>query len=87
MRYIVESAALHAKLLDRTLIIPSFVYAKSCEGKMSDIVFSAGKWILTSNATVNSARCMQQWFWETRGCTKINGMRSCPTKKGASHVP
>jgi hypothetical protein len=87
MRYIIESAALHAMLLNRTLVIPSYVYAKSCEGKMSGIVFSAGKWILTSDAGVNSARCMQQWFWETRECPKINGMRSRPTKEGASHVP
>ncbi|KAK0444573.1 uncharacterized protein EV420DRAFT_1622752 [Desarmillaria tabescens] len=31
MRYIIESALLQAKLLRRTLIIPSFIYARSCE--------------------------------------------------------
>ncbi|PBK61615.1 hypothetical protein ARMSODRAFT_990619 [Armillaria solidipes] len=31
MRYIIDSALLQAKLLRRTLIIPSFVYARSCE--------------------------------------------------------
>lgn len=31
MRYIIESAALHAKILNRTLVIPSFTYARACE--------------------------------------------------------
>lgn len=31
MRYIIEAAALHAKLLNRTLVIPSYVYARACE--------------------------------------------------------
>lgn len=31
MRYIIDSALLQAKLLRRTLIVPSFVYARSCE--------------------------------------------------------
>jgi hypothetical protein len=31
MRYIVEASLLHAQLLNRTLVIPSFVYARACE--------------------------------------------------------
>lgn len=31
MRYIIEAALLHAQLLNRTLVLPSFVYARSCE--------------------------------------------------------
>ena len=31
MRYIIEAAILHARLLNRTLILPSFVYARACE--------------------------------------------------------
>jgi hypothetical protein len=31
IRYIVEAALLHAQLLNRTLVIPSFVYARACE--------------------------------------------------------
>ncbi|KZV71332.1 hypothetical protein PENSPDRAFT_540994, partial [Peniophora sp. CONT] len=31
MRYIIEAAALQATLLNRTLILPSFVYARACE--------------------------------------------------------
>lgn len=31
MRYIIETALLHAKLLNRTLILPSFIYARGCE--------------------------------------------------------
>ncbi|KZV72954.1 hypothetical protein PENSPDRAFT_603747 [Peniophora sp. CONT] len=30
MRYIIEAGLLHASLLNRTLVIPSFVYARSC---------------------------------------------------------
>lgn len=42
MRYIIEAAAEQARILDRTLIIPSFVYARSCEYDMcvSRIIFS-----------------------------------------------
>jgi hypothetical protein len=31
MRYIIETALLHGVLLNRTVILPSFVYARSCE--------------------------------------------------------
>ncbi|KAH7913487.1 hypothetical protein BJ138DRAFT_1111446 [Hygrophoropsis aurantiaca] len=31
MRYIMEASLLHAALLNRTLLIPSFVYARACE--------------------------------------------------------
>ncbi|TDL17252.1 hypothetical protein BD410DRAFT_794558 [Rickenella mellea] len=31
MRYILEASVLHARLLNRTLILPSFVYARACE--------------------------------------------------------
>ncbi|KAI0034661.1 hypothetical protein K488DRAFT_77072 [Vararia minispora EC-137] len=31
MRYIIDAAFLNAKLLNRTLIVPSFVYARACE--------------------------------------------------------
>jgi hypothetical protein len=31
MRYIIESALLHGALLNRTVILPSFIYARSCE--------------------------------------------------------
>ncbi|KAG9099445.1 hypothetical protein FS749_001252 [Ceratobasidium sp. UAMH 11750] len=31
MRFIIEAALLHASLLNRTLVVPSFVYARSCE--------------------------------------------------------
>ncbi|KIM22745.1 hypothetical protein M408DRAFT_281150 [Serendipita vermifera MAFF 305830] len=31
MRYIVEAALQHAELLNRTLVLPSFVYARACQ--------------------------------------------------------
>ncbi|KAF8516366.1 hypothetical protein JB92DRAFT_3082720 [Gautieria morchelliformis] len=31
LRYIIEASLLHAKLLNRVLVLPSFVYARSCE--------------------------------------------------------
>ncbi|KAH7919731.1 hypothetical protein BV22DRAFT_1022492 [Leucogyrophana mollusca] len=31
MRYIIEASLLHGRLLNRTVIIPSFVYARACE--------------------------------------------------------
>jgi len=34
MRYIFEAALLHATMLNRTLVIPSFVYSRSCEFDM-----------------------------------------------------
>ena len=34
MRFIIETALLQAELLNRTLVIPSFVYARACEYDM-----------------------------------------------------
>jgi hypothetical protein len=34
MRYIIEAAILHAHLLNRTLVLPSFVYGRACEWNM-----------------------------------------------------
>ncbi|KAG8911421.1 hypothetical protein FRC02_006623 [Tulasnella sp. 418] len=34
VRYIIETALLHAQLLDRTLILPTYVYARACEHSM-----------------------------------------------------
>ena len=34
MRYIIETALLQAELLNRTLVLPSFVYARACEYHM-----------------------------------------------------
>ncbi len=34
MRYIIEAALLEAELLNRTLVLPSFVYARACEYNM-----------------------------------------------------
>lgn len=34
MRYIIEAALVQAQLLNRTLVLPSFVYARSCEWEM-----------------------------------------------------
>ena len=34
MRYIIEASLLHAHLLNRTLVLPSFVYARACEHNM-----------------------------------------------------
>lgn len=31
MRYIIEAAVLHGRILNRTTIIPSYVYARACE--------------------------------------------------------
>jgi hypothetical protein len=31
MRYIIEAALLDAKLTNRTLVLPSYVYARACE--------------------------------------------------------
>ncbi|KAG8923727.1 hypothetical protein FRC02_010958 [Tulasnella sp. 418] len=31
VRYIIETALLHSKLLDRTLVLPTYVYARACE--------------------------------------------------------
>ena len=39
MRYIIDAAVLQAELLNRTLVLPSFVYARACEYYMYVIVF------------------------------------------------
>ncbi|KZV87092.1 hypothetical protein EXIGLDRAFT_724109 [Exidia glandulosa HHB12029] len=35
MRYIIEASLMHAALLNRTLVLPSFVYARACEHHIS----------------------------------------------------
>lgn len=40
MRYIIEAAILQAQLLNRTLVLPSFVYARSCEWEMCGMLFT-----------------------------------------------
>jgi hypothetical protein len=39
MRYIIDAAVLQAELLNRTLVLPSFVYARACEYYMYVISF------------------------------------------------
>jgi hypothetical protein len=39
MQYILDAALLQAKLLNRTLVIPSFVYARACEYHMYVFLF------------------------------------------------
>ena len=39
MRYIIEASLLHARLLNRTLILPSYVYARGCEHELWVRVF------------------------------------------------
>lgn len=34
VRYIIEASLMQAHLLNRTLVLPSFVYARSCEYDM-----------------------------------------------------
>lgn len=41
MRYIIEAALLQSELLNRTLVLPSFVYARSCEWEMYVVRHSA----------------------------------------------
>jgi len=54
MRYIIETAALHAKLLNRTLVIPSYILARACEMEMLGI-FSV--MVMDSNKQYNSEVC------------------------------
>ena len=39
MRYIIEAAFLQARILNRVLILPSFVYARACEYDMCVSLF------------------------------------------------
>ncbi|KAF8321693.1 hypothetical protein DL93DRAFT_2163289 [Clavulina sp. PMI_390] len=56
MRYIIEGSALHAKLLNRTLVIPSYVYVRSCETERP---------ACTSFATmVNREEAMGKGYWD-----------------------
>lgn len=41
MRYILDAAVLQAGLLDRTLVIPSFVYARACQYNLYVVTYSA----------------------------------------------
>jgi len=55
MRYIIETAALHAKLLNRTLVIPSYILARTCEKEMLGIYPSV--MAMDSNKQHNSEVC------------------------------
>ena len=45
MQYILDAALLQANLLNRTLVIPSFVYARACEYHMC-VPFSVSRNII-----------------------------------------
>lgn len=47
MRYIIETALLHGRILNRTTIIPSFVYARACEFDLCAPTFPDLSHILT----------------------------------------
>jgi hypothetical protein len=66
MRFIIEAALLQAELLDRTLVIPSFVYARACEYNMyvCDVFPTLNRCSYTLNLLSSPAlfaRTLQLW--------------------------
>ena len=58
MRYIIESALLQAELLNRTLILPSFFYARGCEyDKYVTLSLALIKALIPLFSTIHSTVC------------------------------
>lgn len=51
MRYIIDAALLQADLLNRTLVLPSFVYARACEYDMCVFLLNS------NNSYTSTPRC------------------------------
>ena len=56
MQYIIVDALLQANLLNRTLVIPSFVYARACEYHMYVIYLFLFKPLVASSREQSSLR-------------------------------
>lgn len=65
MRYIIDASVLQADLLNRTLVLPSFVYARACEYYMYVIRFlplnRGFHNDLSSSCAARFVRTMQPW--------------------------
>ena len=62
MRYIIETAILHGRILNRTTIIPSHVYARACEFDLyACIISNNALHVLTFCPTGRRAQHMLQW--------------------------
>lgn len=64
MRYIIEAGLLQAELLNRTLVIPSFVYARSCEYNMYAMPSLPGVSVLIPFSKAPFAQTMCLWLTE-----------------------
>jgi len=63
MRYIIDAALLQSQILHRTLVIPSFVYARACEFDMY-VSSCLQLWVLLSfslSYAASFARPIRQW--------------------------
>jgi hypothetical protein len=68
MRYIIDAALLQADLLNRTLVLPSFVYARACEYNMCVFFFRFNLWLYLNFSLSCAARFVRTMYpWLTRG--------------------
>ncbi|PVG04811.1 hypothetical protein CPB86DRAFT_18038 [Serendipita vermifera] len=66
MRYIIEAALLDAKLLNRTLVLPSFIYARGCEHNQTVCTLYASRINRYTSLGVNEIKEWpedKQWGW------------------------
>jgi hypothetical protein len=59
MQYILDAALLQANLLNRTLVIPSFVYARACEYHMYVFFFVSHLLWLHRNASSSAVKLVR----------------------------
>jgi hypothetical protein len=55
MQYILDAALLQANLLNRTLVVPSFVYARACEYHMYVFFFCFTPPVASSQRVIESS--------------------------------
>ena len=82
MQYILDAALLQASLLNRTLVIPSFVYARACEYHMY-VPFSVSPLQLHRNATFEDSEfCADYAIMVNRGdAVGLDTWRELPIEK------
>ena len=83
MQYILDAALLQANLLNRTLVIPSFVYARACEYHMYVFLFCFTHPVISSQRDFeNSEACADYAVMVNRGdAVGSNEWRELPVEK------
>ena len=90
MRYILDAGVLQANLLNRTLVIPSFVYARGCQYNMYAVICLANRGLYLSFSFLYAARFVQTirpWSTKAMPSAGMSGASFPTSSKWGSASP